>query len=224
MKSAVVASIAFLSVATPVMANAQPLSPLADLTPCPVCPLGRVAMVRGSDSEASEGGGFYATRKNGIHGAVDLNGWVGEPVFAVATGKVVVAARSDWGKLGRTVVLDHLDGGHTIYGHLDTIEVSLNSLVTAGQVIGTMGYSGNAKNLQAKNLPPHLHLAYVRGFVPLAKIRDSGDSFETSLARNNALWGVTGVLHPMWAVRFLKCWENPLPAGVSSPPSRLIMR
>jgi hypothetical protein len=31
-------------------------------------------MVRGSDSEASEGGGFYAARRNGIHGAVDLNG------------------------------------------------------------------------------------------------------------------------------------------------------
>jgi murein DD-endopeptidase MepM/ murein hydrolase activator NlpD len=63
----------------------------------PKCPLSRVAMVRGSDSEASEGGGFYAARKNGIHGAVDLNGAVGEPVFAVADGKVVVASRSDWG-------------------------------------------------------------------------------------------------------------------------------
>src|SRR2546428_6616809 len=75
------------------------------------CPLSRVAMVRGSDSEASEGGGFYAARKNGIHGAVDLNGSVGEPGFAVADGKVVVASRSELGKLGRTVVLDHLDGG-----------------------------------------------------------------------------------------------------------------
>src|SRR5437667_5430718 len=165
MKSALAALTVILSVAMPVIANAQPSSPSAELTPDPVCPLGRVATVRGSDSEAREGGGFYAARKNGIHGAVDLNGWVGEPVFAVANGKVVVAARSDWGKLGKTVVIDHLDGGHTIYGHLDTIEVSLNSLVTAGQVIGTMGYSGNAKNLQAKNLPPHLHFAYVRGFV-----------------------------------------------------------
>src|SRR5213080_497797 len=98
MKSALAALTVILSVAMPVIANAQPSSPSAD-----------------------------------------LNGWVGEPVFAVANGRVVVAARSDWGKLGKTVVLDHLDGGYTIYGHLDTIEVSLNSLVTAGQVIGTMG-------------------------------------------------------------------------------------
>lgn len=74
---------------------------LAGLTPGSRCPLSRVAMVRASDSEASEGGGFYAARRNGIHGAVDLNGSVGEAVFAVSNGTVVVAARSAWGKLGK---------------------------------------------------------------------------------------------------------------------------
>jgi len=82
-------------------------------------------MVRGSDSEASEGGGFYAARKNGIHGAVDLDGSVGEPVFAVANGKVLVAG--DGGKLGKAVILlDHRDGGYTIDSHLHTVEVNLN--------------------------------------------------------------------------------------------------
>jgi len=98
---------------------------------------------------------------------------------------------------------------------LHTVDVSLNSSVTAGQMIGTIGYSGNARKLQAKGLPPHLHFGYVRGFVPLARIKDSGD---------NVLAGVTGVLHPIWAVRFLKCWENPLPVGAPSLPSTLIMR
>jgi len=226
MKRTLVALTALLGVTMPAITNAQPQpeSPLADPESGTACPLGRVAMVRGSDSEAREGGGFEAARGNGIHGAVDLNGVLGEPVYAVANGKVAVAARSDWGKLGKAVVLDHLDGGHTIYGHLHTVEVNVNSAVTAGQLIGTMGYSGNAKNLRAKNLPPHLHFAYVRGAVSLARIRDSGDGFATSLARNNALWGVSGLLHPMWAVRFLKCWENPLPAMPLSVPSTLIMR
>jgi hypothetical protein len=67
-----------ISVAMPVLAKAQSLSRSTDLTPSPVCPLGRVAVVRGSDSEAREGGGF----------------------FAVADGTVVVGTRSDWGKLG----------------------------------------------------------------------------------------------------------------------------
>jgi len=37
-------------------------------------------------------------------------------------------------------------------------------------MIGTIGHSGNAQNLQKKNLPPHLHFAYVRGAAPLARI------------------------------------------------------
>ena len=213
---------AFLCVTLPVTANAQPReAPLVDTEYGIACPLSRVAMVRGSDSEAREGGGFEAARGGGMHGAVDLNGVVGEPVFAVADGKVVVATRGDWGKLGKTVVIDHLDGGQTIYGHLHTVDVTAHSRVTAGQFIGTMGYSGNARKLQAKNLPPHLHFAYVRGFVPLAKIRNFGDGLGPSF---NVLAGLTGVVHPMWAVKFLKCWENPLPVGPPSLPSTLIMR
>jgi len=165
-------------------------------------------MVRGSDSEASEGGGFYAARKNGIHGAVDLNGSLGEAVLAVADGKVVTAGA--WGKLGNTVIVDHLDGGFTTYGHLHTIAAKLNSLVTAGQMLGTIGYSGNAKRLQAKNLPPHLHFAYFRGASPLARIRDTADGLGASFARDKGIPEATGVLNPTWAVGFHKCWEEPI--------------
>ncbi|PYN47665.1 MAG: hypothetical protein DME00_14790 [Candidatus Rokuibacteriota bacterium] len=230
MKSALAALTVILSVAMPVIANAQPSSPSADLTPDPVCPLGRVATVRGSDSEAREGGGFYAARKNGIHGAVDLNGWVGEPVFAVANGRVVVAARSDWGKLGKTVVLDHLDGGYTIYGHLHTVEVDVSNNVIAGHMIGTIGYSGNAASLQTKNLPPHLHFAYLRAVTgidgkaaPLARIKDSGEGFRTRSAKDAIMADLAGILNPIRAVRFLKCWEDPQAAGVPSTPSALKM-
>jgi len=223
MKWALVTSTAVLGLLLTVVAHAQAPdeSPLADPEAGVACPLGRVAMVRGSDAEAREGGGFEAARGKSIHGAVDLNGSVGEPVFAVAYGKVVVAARGEWGKLGKTVVVDHLDGGHTIYGHLHTVDVTLNSMVTPGQFVGTMGYSGNARSLQAKHLPPHLHFAYVRGLSPLATVREAGD---VSPASHSALVGMTGVLHPIWAVRFLKCWEEPLPVGPPSLPSRLIMR
>ena len=195
--------------------ESAPQSLSEGLTSGPRCPLGRVAMVRGSDSEASEGGGFYAARKNGIHGAVDLNGAVGETVFAVANGQVAVAG--DWGRLGKTVILDHFDDRYTVYGHLHAVEVTVNSYVAAGRVIGTIGYSGNAKNLQRKNLPPHLHFAYVRALAgisrgtaaPLARIKNSGEG----------LAAVAGVLHPLWAVGFLKCWEDPAPAMRASTPS-----
>jgi murein DD-endopeptidase MepM/ murein hydrolase activator NlpD len=208
----------------PSLTELAPESLAADATSGRKCPLARVAMVRGSDSEASEGGGFYAARKNGIHGAVDLNGWVGEPVFAVASARVVLAARSDWGKLGKTVILDHLDGGYTIYGHLHTVDVNVNSNITAGHMIGTIGYSGNAINLQRKNLQPHLHFAYVRELagmvsektaplakIPLARIKNSGEGLRSDGAEANTLAGVARVLHPTWAVRFLKCWEDAAP-------------
>jgi murein DD-endopeptidase MepM/ murein hydrolase activator NlpD len=225
-KAALVASIAFLSLAMPAIATAQPLSPLADLAPGAVCPLDRVAMVRGSDSEAREGGGFYAARKNGIHGAVDLNGSVGEPVYAVANGKVVVATHNDWGKLGRTVVVDHRDGGSTVYGHLNTVEVNVNSNVMAGDMIGSIGYSGNAAGLKKKNLPPHLHFAYFRAVtgidgkaVPLARIKDSGEGIRAYYAKDAVLADVAGILHPIWAVRFLQCWEDPPPSRAPSTRS-----
>jgi len=224
MKATLVGSIALLSVAMVAIATAQPLSPLADLAPGAVCPLDRVAVVRGSDSEAREGGGFYAARKNGIHGALDLNGSVGEPVYAVANGKVVVASHSDWGKLGRTVVVDHRDGGYTVYGHLNTVEVNANSNVTAGHLIGTIGYSGNAASLEKKNLPPHLHFAYFRTVtgidgkvVPLARIKDSGEGIRASYAKDAILADVAGILHPIWAVRFLQCWEEPPPSRTPGP-------
>jgi len=216
---------ALCAVAIPMLAFAQePDAPLSDPETGTACPLGRVAQIRGSDSEARDGGGFDASRGHGaIHGAVDLNGSLGEPIFAVANGRVVVAARHAWGKLGKTVVIDHLDGGQTIYGHLHTVDVSVNSTVTAGQFIGTMGYSGNARKLQTKKLPPHLHFAYVRGLVPLTQVKHSDDGLGMPLASYNVLAGVTGVLDPIWAVRFLKCWENPAPADSPSLPSRLIM-
>jgi murein DD-endopeptidase MepM/ murein hydrolase activator NlpD len=225
MKTTLAALTVVLCAAIPVTAHAQKPSPLSpDLGSGPTCPLGRVATVRGSDTEASEGGGFFAARANGIHGAVDLNGYLGEAIFAVASGRAAVASRDDWGKLGKTVIIDHQDGGYTIYGHLHTVEVSLNSKVATGQMIGTIGYSGNAAALQAKNLPPHLHFAYVRtaARTPDAKaaaverIKETGDGIATDGVEKASTdeRRQTGVLDPIWAVKSLTCWED-APAAVA---------
>ena len=224
MRDAFVGLTIVLAVALPPVAAAQPLSPLADPTPgATVCPLDRVAMVRGSDSEAREGGGFYAARRNGIHGALDLNGSLGEPVHAVADGKVIVAARSEWGKLGKTVVIDHRDGGYTVYGHLNAVEIDANSSVTAGQIIGTIGYSGNAASLRAKNLPPHLHFAYFRAVkdvngraAPLARIRDSGEGVRALYTKDAVLADAAGIVNPIQAVKFSRCWEDETPPATRS--------
>jgi hypothetical protein len=34
---------------------------------------------------------------------------------------------------------------------------------------------------------------------------------------------LAGILNPLWAVKFQKCWEDPTPAMVPSTPSTLAM-
>jgi hypothetical protein len=44
--------------------------------------------------------------------------------------------------------------------------------------------------------------------IPLARIKSSGEGLRSDGAEANTLAGMARVLHPMWAVRFLKCWED----------------
>jgi murein DD-endopeptidase MepM/ murein hydrolase activator NlpD len=54
------------------------------------------------------------------------------------------------------VVVDHPNGYQTLYGHLSSRDVQLGATVTAGQVIGKSGKSGNTTG-------PHLHYEVRRG-------------------------------------------------------------
>lgn len=97
------------------------------------------------------GGPHYGDDLNGIGG---MNTDLGDPIHAAADGLVLYAGEpsSGW---GNTVVLAHRtesDGMlHTMYAHLDRIDVSLGALVARGAQIGTNG-TGN------DNYPAHLHL------------------------------------------------------------------
>jgi hypothetical protein len=99
-------------------------------------------------------------------------------------------------------------------------------------MIGTIGYSGNATSLQTRKLPPHLHFAYIRAAAgtvdgsaaTLATIKDSAEGLNADFAQDSILAGVSGVLHPAWAVRFLKCWDDPSPAVAPSSPGRTVGR
>lgn len=82
------------------------------------------------------------------HTGIDLAVAAGTPVHAALDGiaHVVVSATG----FGLHVILDHGDGLTTLYGHLESVLVMDGDVVSAGDVIGLAGSTGNSTG-------PHLH-------------------------------------------------------------------
>jgi murein DD-endopeptidase MepM/ murein hydrolase activator NlpD len=95
----------------------------------------------------------------GIHYGVDLAAAVGTPVMAADSGTVVFAGWHNGG-FGYLVVIDHGNGFQTYYGHLLRINVRCSAGVSAGQVIGAVGSTGNSSG-------PHLHFEMQQNGVPV---------------------------------------------------------
>lgn len=108
--------------------------------------------------------GFYGNPVPGalltqsIHGwnGVDLGAPAGTPVYAAAGGVVIVSRVGGWnGGYGNYVVIRHSNGTQTLYSHLLRDNVSVGETVSRGQVIGSVGKTGEATG-------NHLHFE-VRG-------------------------------------------------------------
>jgi murein DD-endopeptidase MepM/ murein hydrolase activator NlpD len=92
------------------------------------------------------------------HEGVDIFAPRGTPVLAATDGLVVRVGETARG--GRVVwLLDPRRGISTYYAHLDEQHVSTGAIVRAGETLGTVGTTGNARTT-----PPHLHFGiYARG-------------------------------------------------------------
>jgi len=82
------------------------------------------------------------------HRGIDIGAKKGTPVKAANGGTVVLAEALHYG--GKTVILDHGKGLHTVYCHLSKIRVKGGARVRKGQVLGSVGDTGRATG-------PHLH-------------------------------------------------------------------
>lgn len=92
-----------------------------------------------------DGGAMWSASHTGL----DLAAPSGTPVMAVGTAEVLSSGYD--GPYGNKVELLHPDGTVTWYAHMTTIAVTAGQQVTAGEVIGTVGATGNVTG-------PHLHL------------------------------------------------------------------
>lgn len=129
---------------------AQPSSPVATNSP------------RASDANLVSWGwpatgsiiqGFTANTKG-----IDIQGNVGDPVVAAASGKVMYAGNGVRG-LGNLILLGHSDGFITAYAHNDGLLVKTGQEVQKGEKIATLG--------QSDTTSPRLHFEVRRRGTPV---------------------------------------------------------
>lgn len=75
-----------------------------------------------------------------LHNGVDLAIARGTPIYASKSGYITTAVYNySWGNY---VVINHMDGYSTLYGHMDSYIVTEGQYVEQGQVIGYVGTTG----------------------------------------------------------------------------------
>lgn len=75
------------------------------------------------------------------HTGITIRAEVGTPVSAAANGLVVFAQNYGWS--GLSVIIDHGQNTHTIYGHLEETNVVAGDKIKRGDPVGTVGTSGS---------------------------------------------------------------------------------
>ncbi|MDZ7956490.1 MAG: M23 family metallopeptidase [Aulosira sp. DedQUE10] len=120
-----------------------PNKPPSQLSGYPLPEVTSVALPYGWQINPNSGEVFF-------HSGVDLLAAVGTPVEAIAPGTVAFA--SEQGSYGKLVIINHGGGLQSRYAHLDTIKVSVGQQVNKGDLLGTVGTTGQPAAKQ-----PHLH-------------------------------------------------------------------
>lgn len=100
-------------------------------------------------------GGIITQNVHGWNG-IDIGAKSGTPIYAAASGKVIVSRTGGWnGGYGNYIVITHDNGTQTLYSHMSSVTASMGATVSKGQLIGYVGKTGEATGF-------HLHFE-VRG-------------------------------------------------------------
>ncbi|MCL2064252.1 MAG: LysM peptidoglycan-binding domain-containing protein [Candidatus Cloacimonetes bacterium] len=123
-----------------------------NVAPLPVA-AGRAILPVGHVNILSE----FGVRGGMMHQGIDLGGSPGSHIFAVLPG--VVAFSGVQRGFGNVVILEHANNIMTVYAHNESNLVSVGERVDQGQIIATIGNTGNANAY-------HVHFEYrVRGIA-----------------------------------------------------------
>jgi hypothetical protein len=93
-----------------------------------------------------------------IHSGLDLQGLPGDPIFAMARGRIAISEKMHYE--GNFTLIDHGNGVFTGYMHQSDLFVKEGETVEPGQKIGTSGATGAVTGA-------HLHVALYIGSVPV---------------------------------------------------------
>ena len=88
-------------------------------------------------------------KKSRPHGGADFKGKVGDPIYAINDGVVLIAQKMYYE--GNFTVIDHGGSMFSLYMHQSEMAVKKNQTVKKGQLIGKVGATGRVTG-------PHLHL------------------------------------------------------------------
>ena len=105
------------------------------------------------------------TKEVFFHSGVDLSAATGTNVQAVDSGTVAFAGKQ--GSYGNLVVINHTGGLQSRYAHLGNLNVTVGQSVKTGDLLGTVGSSGNPTIPQS-----HLHFE-VRSSSDLGWVADN---------------------------------------------------
>ena len=102
----------------------------------------------------------YGYRGGEFHDAIDISGTGGRgsPIYASKEGIVVASGKNcaDW-SYGTCVIIQHDNNYHTMYAHMNFVNVSTGQSVSKGQLLGGMGDTGRAFGV-------HLHFGLYTGY------------------------------------------------------------
>ena len=99
------------------------------------------------------------------HYAFDIGNRSKPPIWAAGGGTVIKASSGTWGGgYGNHVIIDHGNGVQTLYGHMDSLNVTAGQWVNQGDVIGIMGNTGRVYGVTGIHLHWEVHLNGVKQY------------------------------------------------------------